>query len=331
MAAGWSLLWQTQRILWWVYAVNLVLGFFSATGFAVRLGRVLDHSLAAQRLYHGFDVGYFLELAANPDVQLATRPTSALAFGAIFLVFVLFATGGILEAYARSRMLVPGEFFQGCGAYFWRFVRLLLWLVAVLVPIALLASAIRGFASNLSSNSPHEMLGFWVQVIGLSGVVALLMIVRLWFDMAQVRTVVEDEHGMTRTLGRAFKLVYANFGPLFWMYGRLSLLAWAGTAAALYVWVKFVPAERIGAAFLLAQFIAWLWIAMRLWQRASEVIWYQRQRPAPAPVEVPVPEEAEPGNARPTAGTSEISAIRALDESACEIAPAPEPSPAAKE
>ena len=48
---------------------------------AARLGGVLDYSVAAQRLYHGFDLGYFLELAANPDVQLASRPTSALSFG----------------------------------------------------------------------------------------------------------------------------------------------------------------------------------------------------------------------------------------------------------
>ncbi len=291
VAAGWALLWQTQRILWWVYAVNLVLGFFSALAMSTRLAKVLDHSLAAQRLFHGFDLGYFLELAATPEVQLSSRPMGAVSFGAIFFLFMLFATGGVLEAYARNRMLVPGEFFQGCGAFFWRFVRLVLWLVAVLVPISLLANGISHLSGNLSDNSSYEMLGFWVEVVGLGGVVLLLMAVRLWFDMAQVRAVVEDERGMTRTLIRALKLTLYNFGSLFWMYFRLSLVAWVGTLLALYVWVRFVSAERILAAFLLAQFVAWLWIATRLWQRASEVIWYLRQRPEPAPVVVEAPPE----------------------------------------
>ncbi len=292
VAAGWHLLWQTQRILWWIYAVNLVLGFFSAAGLALRLAPVLDHSAAAARLYHGFDLSYFIELAANPDVQLGSRPGSALSFAAIFFVFMLFTTGGVLESYARDRMLVPGEFFQGCGAFFWRFVRLLLWLVAVLIPFALLASAINRAAGALASNSPHETLGFWVQVIGLGGIGLVLMAVRLWFDMAQVRAVVEDEHGMTRTLFRSLRLTLRNFGTLFWIYLRLSLVAWVGTVLAVYVWVKYVRPEQIGTAFLLAQFVAWLWIATRLWQRASEVVWYLRQRPVPAPVMVQVVEEA---------------------------------------
>ena len=118
LAAGWRLLWQTQRIVWWIYALNLALGLFSSLGLAVRLSRVLDHSFAAQRLYHGFDVAFFLELAANPEVQLSSRTVSSLTFAAIYFLVLLFATGGILDSYARNRALVPGEFFQGCGAFF---------------------------------------------------------------------------------------------------------------------------------------------------------------------------------------------------------------------
>ncbi len=284
VAAGWRLLWQTQRILWWIYAVNLVLGFLSALALSARLGGVLDHSLGSQYLFHGFDLAYFIELATSPEVS--ARPMAAVGFSAVFFLFMLFVTGGVLEAYARNRMLVPGEFFQGCGAFFWRFVRLVLWLVAALVPVALLASGVRHLADRLSDSSSAEMLGFWVEMAGLAVVGLLLMAVRLWFDMAQVRAVVEDERGMTRTLLRTLRLTLSNFGSLFWMYFRLSMVAWLGTLLAGYIWARLVPAERIGAVFLLAQFVAWLWIATRLWQRASEVIWYQRQRPEPAPIAV---------------------------------------------
>ncbi len=284
VAAGWKLLWQTQRILWWIYAVNLVLGFLSALSLSSRMAGVLDHSLGARSLFHGFDLAYFLELLTSPEVS--ARPMAAVGFSSVFFLFMLFVTGGVLEAYARNRMLVPGEFFQGCGAFFWRFVRLVLWLVAVLVPVALLASGVRHLADRLSDNSSAEMLGFWVEVAGLALVALLLMSVRLWFDMAQVRAVVEDERGMTRTLVRAFKLTLSNFGSLFWMYFRLSMVAWLGTLLAGYIWARLVPAERIGAVFLLAQFVAWLWIATRLWQRAAEIIWYLRQRPEPAPIAV---------------------------------------------
>jgi hypothetical protein len=291
VVAGWRLLWRTQGVLWWLYAVNLVLGFFSAAGVALRVGGVLDHSLAAERLYHGFDLAYFYELAAHPDVQLVTRSTSALLFASIFFVFMLFATGGILETYLRERRLGPGEFFQGCGALFWRFVRLLLWLAAVLVFLLLIGTAVRGTVDRLIGNSPHERLGFLLDLCGLACAVIVLMIVRLWFDMAQVCAAAEDERAMLRTLVRAFRLTFSNFGRLFGMYFGLCLFAWAGTIITMYIWVRFVPAERIGTAFLLGQLIAWLWLAVRLWQRASEVVWYQRQRlqPEPASATAPLP------------------------------------------
>jgi hypothetical protein len=289
LSAGWRLVWHTHPVLWWIYAVNLTIGLFSAIGFATRVGHVLNHSLAAQHLYHSFDLAYVLELAINPDAQLASRPTSSFTFAALFVLFMLFVLGGVLDTYARNRSLVPGEFFQGCGGFFWRFVRLLLWLGVVLLPLAALAIGLNRWSDYLSEYSSHEKLGFWVLAAGFTMILLLLMAVRLWFDMAQVRTVVEDERSVTRALGRAFTLTYRNFAPLFSMYLAITLVAWAGTALALYFWAKFVPSEGTLLAFLTAQFIAWLWIVSRLWQRATKVIWYQRQRPSPA---LPLVQEA---------------------------------------
>jgi len=283
LRAGWRLLWQTRRILWWIYGVNLGLGLLSAWSVAHRVGSVLDHSLAAGHLYHGFDLAYFMELAAHPDVQLWGRSSSALISAAVFFVFMLFATGGVLETYARDRGLVAGEFLQASGAFFWRLSRLVLCFAGVLAFIAWMASLVNRLAGWLSDHSSYEKLGFWVALAGLTLVSLLAMTARLWFDMAQAGVVVEDERSMMRALGRSCRFVFGrgNFVPLFWIYLRLSLLAWGGTGLALYIWVKFVPAERVWLAFLLGQFIAWLWTAARLWQRASEMTWYLRHRPAP--------------------------------------------------
>ena len=251
----------------------------SATAFALKLRSVLDRSLGAQYLYQGFDLSYFAELVAHPSVQMAARPASALGFAAVFFIFMLFATGGILDTYVRNRALVPGEFFQACGAFFWRFVRLLLWLVLFVVPLGLLVREITRWPRHVSGHFAPEQLGFAVQVVGLGFVLLILAIVRLWFDMAQVRAVIEDERRMACNLGRAFRLISVNFVELFWMYLRPSLLAWSGTALAICFWIKLTAPNHTGLSFLVGQFVAVLWVLARLWQRASQVIWYQRQRP----------------------------------------------------
>jgi len=99
--------------------------------------------------------------------------------------------------------------------------------------------------------------------------------------------VAEGERAMRRTLWRALKLTAANFGSLFWLYLRISLVAWAGLVLAGWVWVKFVPAESVGLSFLLGQAVVLLWLATRLWQRASETLWYQRRFPPAPPASAP--------------------------------------------
>jgi hypothetical protein len=102
----------------------------------------------------------------------------------------------------------------------------------------------------------------------------------LWSDMAQVGVVAQNET-MGRMLVYAFHLTFRNFGALFWIYLRISLIGWAFWAAAFWIWVKVVRPEWIGVSFLLGQAVLLVWLGTRLWQRASETIWYQQYRPVP--------------------------------------------------
>ena len=101
--------------------------------------------------------------------------------------------------------------------------------------------------------------------------------------MAQVLAVAEDDRVMGRALMHALRLTLANFTTLFWIYLRISLIAWAFLAAAFWAWIKLVQPEWIGVSFLMGQVVLLVWLGTRLWQRAGEIVWYQRQRPAPPP------------------------------------------------
>jgi hypothetical protein len=216
----------------------------------------------------------------------------------VFFVFTLFVEGGLLETYRLDRGLTKGEFFEASGRFFWRFVRLLMVLLIALVPVGAVYRLSTGATHQLDERSPSPMPGVWCRFIGLLVVLFLLQAVRLWFDMAQVRAVAQDERAIRRALGRAFKITFGNFGSLYWLYLRISVVAWLAMVLLGWIWIRLVRPEWIGASFLVTQLMLLSWLGTRLWQRAGETIWYQQRitlavkepEPVPAP-----PSSASPG------------------------------------
>jgi hypothetical protein len=280
---GAHLLWRRQQVLWWLYGINLLLGLIGTLPTADNIGAVLNHSLAAEHLVKGVDLSFLVELAAQPSHPLSAGAPASLLLAVAFFVLWLLFEGGILEAYRRDTTLTTSEFFEASGRMFWRFVRLLICMLIALAPIVIIARRVESWSDRLANDAPHAMMGFWVEVAGILVVALLLMAVRLWFDMAQVHSVAENEPAMGRALVRSLRLTFANFTTIFWIYLRISLIAWLFWAAAFWGWIKLVRPEWIGVSLLLGQAVLLVWLGTRLWQRASETLWYAHNRPAAPP------------------------------------------------
>jgi len=279
---GARIVWRRQRVLWWAFAVNLLLALMGTIPTAAGLGSILNRSLASGALVGGFDVPTFAELAMSP-----ARPfhvASAALFPLVFLAFMLFIDGGVLAVYRADRKFTTAEFFEACGRFFWRFFRLLILFLIVLVPIIVFNRVTTSWSDRLAVDSPLPLLGIWVQAFTTLIALLLLMAVRLWFDMAQARIVVEDERAVRKALWAALKLTIRRFPGLFGMYSEISLLAWAGLVASFLVWAKWVRPEWTRVTFLLSQGFLLFWLGTRFWQRASEIVWYLRSAAPPSSI-----------------------------------------------
>jgi hypothetical protein len=290
---GLGLAWRRQSVLWWIFLVNFVLGGMGAVTFMQQVSPVLDQSLQGLAFVHSFNPFVLSDLMTEAHGTSTARVASACLI-LVFFVFMLFVEGGLLETYRLHRRLTKGEFFEASGRFFWRFVRLLILLLIALIPVGIVYRLTTGATHLLDERSPSPMPGVWSQLIGLLVVLFLLQAVRLWFDMAQVRAVAEDERAIRRALGRAFKITFGNFGSLYWLYLRISVVAWLAMALLGWIWIRLVRPEWIGASFLVTQLMLLSWLGTRLWQRAGETIWYQQriaavvEKPEPAPTPLPV-------------------------------------------
>ena len=294
VAAGASLVWRRQRVLWWVFGVNFVLGLLGTVGARLQLARFLQYSLAGEGLSKGFDFGMFMELVNRPEANLMRSAGSSFLFAALFPLFMLFVTGGILAVYREDRRFTAGDFFAASGAFFWRFLRLALFSIVPFAILFGLLSGVHKLSDYFGDRAVSAETGFYILLAGFIVVTLLTLFVRLWFDIAQVRAVVQDEHKMWPNLWKALGISRRNVTRLFRVYLCISGVAWVTLAGGLWLWAK-LPPTATPVTFLLLEFIILMQLLSRLWQRASSVTWYQRHAalvPADAvDFTTPAPEE----------------------------------------
>ncbi len=137
--------------------------------------------------------------------------TASYLFAFLFFLFMLFVSGGILETYRQDRRLNTGDFFAASG-------RILLafraadaaidyplhhcWLQSIRVSISwrtTLETRQSPIRLASSSGSPR-MIVFLLLALAL----------RLWFDVAQVRAVAQNQRGMWRNTWRAFSITASD-------------------------------------------------------------------------------------------------------------------------
>ncbi|MGA8878699.1 MAG: hypothetical protein WCC25_08610 [Candidatus Korobacteraceae bacterium] len=273
IAAGFSLLWRRQGVLWWVFIVSLILGGLGALPATINIGHALNHSLAGQQLTTRFDLGMYIELLRLPEVDI-TRYDPAVGVSVfLFFLFMLFATGGILETYRQDRRLNTGEFFAASGAFFWRFVRLLLLSIVPFVIVGLIYQGLSKLADHVGDRAIADQVGIFSSLGAVIIFMLLALWIRLWFDLAQVRAVVQNERGMWRNLWSSLRITW--HAGIYWKYVAIALVAWVTLAIGLVLWA-YVPSSSTPLILVVLELIIFTQLATRLWQLASAMTWYER-------------------------------------------------------
>src|SRR5258708_9406291 len=164
MGDGWFLVWRHQRLFWWIFLVNLVLGFLASLAPGAVLHSVLDKSLYAEEMSKRFDAAVFFELLMKPGVSTSPGMAGSLATGLIFLFCMLFISGGVVAVYHQDRKLTGGQFFECCGDFFWRMVLLRLWSLLPFAFVLGLSAVVQRVSCKMPSDAPPKFHGFYLQL-----------------------------------------------------------------------------------------------------------------------------------------------------------------------
>jgi hypothetical protein len=305
LSSGWSMVGRNKRYIVWFYLLNLTLAWFGAAAFSNQAHGVLDHSLQADRLVHGFSVGVLAEMLARPEFgPTQASGASAVDFALIFLLATALFVPGVLQGYASTYRLPREDFFRACGRNLWRFIRLMI--VAGIV-MGIFAGALFGIRSALlkaADESSSELLPVYLSFASVFVIFLVMSVLRIWFDLAQVDVVLSDQRAVRKSIGAGFRHTWRGLGRLLTSYVVTTIVAATVLVAGLWVWMKFVPPASVTGAFVVSQLILLLLLIPRFWHRGIAVTYYLQNMVQPivavesfTTVKVVAPAAAEPASA----------------------------------
>jgi len=301
IAAGATAASRNKRYVVWFFLLNLALAWIGAVAFTARAQGILDHSLYADKLLHGFDLGVLLEMLGRPEfrpMRSSTAPANMCAI-LFFLASLLFMPG-VLLGYSSDHCISRQEFFRACGHNLWRFVRLFVFYVVIAGIIAGILFSLQGaLVKAIDESANDDRLPLLAQWVSMAVIFLILTLVRAWFDVAQTDVVLRDEGAVRKSIAWAFRATRRNLGRLLGTYVLIALVGLIVLTVGILIWHAIVPPASVVGAFLVSQAILLLLLAMRFWQRASAVAFYLRQITEPAMEIRSAPAEPVPALSQP--------------------------------
>ena len=289
LSNGLGMVLRNKRYLVWFYVLNLLLAAFGTVAFFTQAGRVLDRSLSADRLVHGFDVGVMGEMFSRPEFgPFDAAQASATYFGVLFFVATVLFLPGVFEGYASTYRLPREEFFRACGRNLWRLIRLLIVAGVVMGAVASALFGIHGLLEKKAAESTNELLLPEVRLAGLAVIFLVMTVLRIWFDLAEVDVVLSDLRVVRKSISAGFRQTFRSLAKLLAIYVAITLVAAVILAVGLWGWMRFVGPDRVGRAFVVSQLTLLLLLIPRFWQRGVAVAYWQQKMVAPVVAFVPV-------------------------------------------
>jgi hypothetical protein len=286
LSSGWAMIGHNKRYIVWFYLLNVILGIFGTMAFVNQAATVLDHSLLADRLVHGFDLGVLVEMFARPEFgpTIASR-MPAMLFALLFLVSTALFLPGVLQGYASTYRLPREDFFRACGRNLWRFIRLM---VVAGIVIGIASGALFGIRAPLlkkAAESTNELLPFYVSMLSLCVIFLVMTVVRIWFDLAQTDVVLSDQRAVRKSIGAGLRHTWRNLARLLASYVVITIVAAIVLLAGLFAWWRFVPPASLAGAFFVSQLTLLLLLIPRFWQRGVAVTYYVQHMVEPIAVQ----------------------------------------------
>jgi len=200
------------KITFIIYAINLLIALLLALPFFKLLGDSAGKTMAIATLFKNFNYSVIYELISGYKGGFSLIFNEVFWFAGFYLFFSVFFAGGVFTyLYKEDKIITLGDFFQACGLYFWRFLRLALVMILVQVVIALIIYIPMGMIGEaIKAKAISEVTMVWFY----GCVVTLHLIIFWWFlmvaDYAKIIMMIDGGTNVYQSLLKSFRFVFKH-------------------------------------------------------------------------------------------------------------------------
>jgi len=263
----------------WTYVFNLALALLFSVRIHGQFSALMDHSLDAQRLSAGFDIGTALGALFHIHEDAPGANTGSFSSIPIYLLVYFLLIPGTLFCYQTHTPARLSTLLHQGLLHFWRFVRITILTVLI---SALILGPLVFLQGKWAEHVDEHAVGchaFFATLIGYILIFLVASILRLYFDLVEVYTVQlgqqlrhnrKPDRRVRRAVAPAWRTLRAHFSQAWPIFLFLTLLGVAAVIVTARASMHMLAQPRVWPTFVLAQLGLFLLLFTRFWQRGAE-------------------------------------------------------------
>lgn len=241
-------------LLLWFF--NFLFGFFIFYLIYNRLSEAFSQSTISEGMLSKVNYHFVFEFLAYHGQALGTIRSAALALIGVYILVSIFLLGGILHSLVETQKTsFLQRFFQGCGKFFWRFLRLSVYSLVLWFAFVVFIFILSLVVSVLTGNGANEQLVFYLLLVEAAVALFSFFFINMIQDYARIRIVTEDSRYVFRSLFQSIGFIFNRMGGTLSLYYLFVLtgLALIGVYWLLKSVLPFSSAVAILIMFLVYQ------------------------------------------------------------------------------
>ncbi len=269
-----------MKIVTVIYSITLFLGLILAFSFHSLISNLFAGRMELYKLLPDFDFMIYSDFMNNYTYLIQPYLQMITWFGAFYFFFTVFFAGGVLKSFEGSIIKSKTQaFFAGCAKYFFRFLRLGIYILIFQLIIYLVISLI--FAMILANvmESSAEPTIFIVLVIWIIFHLLFFIFISIISDYAKIILIKEDSNKVWKAVYSSLKLSLRKIHLVFPLY--ILLLIIPAVVTLIYFIIDTLVGKQnnltVLIMFLIQQVFIWTRLFSKVWLLAGEYEFFNSQ------------------------------------------------------